>query len=143
MVSTQPREYDVDDNRERIDLAVVWQYLSQEAYWGRWRPREVVEEQVRTAWRVVGAYEQTSGAMVGFARAFSDGFAAAYLADVFILPGHRGHGLGVRVVRKMVEEGPGARFLWMLHTRDAAGLYAKFGFAVREDGRAMERPPRL
>ena len=44
-----------------------------------------------------------------------------------VLPAHRGRGLGVRLVREMIDEGPGARFLWMLHTRDARGLYEKFG----------------
>jgi GNAT superfamily N-acetyltransferase len=120
----------------------VWGYLSTEAYWGRWRTRDVVERQVRSAWRVVGAYESDSGAMVGFARAFSDGYAAAYLADVFVLSEHRGQGLGVRLVRAMIDEGPGAKFLWMLHTRDAHSMYAKFGFA-EPSSRYLERPPRL
>ena len=79
MVTAGTPLYEMDDARDRVDLDVVWGYLSTEAYWGRWRPREIVEQQVRTAWRVVGAYEQDSGAMVGFARAFSDGFAFAYL----------------------------------------------------------------
>jgi GNAT superfamily N-acetyltransferase len=135
--------YEFDDNPERIDLDVVWGYLSTEAYWGRWRNRDIVEKQIRSAWRVVGAYQGSTGAQVGFARAFSDGFAAAYLADVFVLPAHRGHGLGVGLVRTMIEEGPGARFLWMLHTRDAHSMYQKFGFAPREDDRYVERAPQL
>ena len=143
MVSAGTPLYEMDDARDRVDLEVVWGYLSTEAYWGRWRSREIVEQQVRTAWRVVGAYEHGSGAMVGFARAFSDGFAFAYLADVFVLPAHRGRGLGVRLVREMIDEGPGARFLWMLHTRDARGLYEKFGFATRQDTRYLERPSQL
>lgn len=135
--------YEYDDNPERIELDVVWGYLSSEAYWGRWRNRDIVEKQIRSAWRVVGAYERGTGAQVGFARAFSDGFAAAYLADVFVLPAHRGHGLGVGLVRTMIEEGPGARFLWMLHTRDAHRMYQKFGFAPREDDRYIERAAQL
>jgi GNAT superfamily N-acetyltransferase len=135
--------YEFDDNAMRIDVDLVWDFLSKEAYWGLWRTRDIVEQQIRSAWRVVGAYERAGGAQVGFARAFSDGFAAAYLADVFVLPQHRGHGLGVGLVRTMIEEGPGARFLWMLHTRDARDLYAKFGFAPREDGRYHERAARF
>ncbi len=135
--------YEFDDNVLRIDLDVVWEFLSTHAYWGRWRTRDVVEKQIRSAWRVVGAYERSSGAQVGFARPFSDGYAAAYLADVFVLPAHRGHGLGVGIVRKMIDEGPGAKFLWMLHTRDAHAMYAKFGFGPRADGRYVERPSRL
>jgi GNAT superfamily N-acetyltransferase len=136
------RLYEVDDNRDRLDLDMLWGFLSTEAYWGRWRTRDIVERQIQSAWRVVGAYEQGSGAMVGFARAVSDGCAAAYLADVFVVQPHRGQGLGVRLVRTMIEEGPGSRFLWMLHTRDAKGLYAKFGFGS-PDSRYLERPAQL
>jgi GNAT superfamily N-acetyltransferase len=135
--------YEIDSDPGRVDLDVIWGFLSTDAYWGQWRAREIVEQQVRGAWRVVGAYERSSGKMVAFCRAVSDGCSVAYLADVFVLPEHRGHQLGVRTVRHMVEEGPGAKFLWMLHTRDAGGLYAKFGFAPRTDERYMERPSTL
>ncbi len=130
--------YEVDDDRSRVDLDAVWGFLSTEAYWGRWRTRDIVEQQVKTAWRVIGVYEQPGGAMVGFARAVSDGLAVAYLADVFVLPQHRGQGLSTRLLRAMIDEGPGARFRWMLHTTDAHELYAKFGFAP-PDFRYMER----
>ena len=75
--------------------------------------------------------------MVGFARAFSDG-GSAYLADVYVLPAHRGRGLGKAIVAMMVEDGPGAGCRWMLHTSDAYGLYRQFGFD-RAGQRYMER----
>jgi GNAT superfamily N-acetyltransferase len=74
----------------------------------------------------------------GFARAVSDGIQLAYLADVFVLAEHRGHGLGRRL-EEMVERGPGAAFRWLLHTADAHGLYAQFGFAA-PDATLLERP---
>jgi GNAT superfamily N-acetyltransferase len=77
--------------------------------------------------------------MVGFARAVSDGLILAYLADVYVLPDHRGHKLGEALVAEMVDNGPGKNFRWMLHTSDAHGLYAKFGFAA-PDQTFMERP---
>ena len=79
--------------RHRVDRDVVWEYLSTEAYWGRSRVRADVEAQLRSAWRVVGAYRRDTGAMVGFARAVGDGVSFAYLADVFVLPTARGAGL--------------------------------------------------
>lgn len=130
--------YELDDDQARIDRDVVWRSLSRDAYWGRWRGRADVERQLDGAWRVVGAYA-ASGSMVGFARALSDGVALAYLADVFVLPEHRGHGLGVGLVEAMIEDGPGAGFRWMLHTNDAHGLYARFGFAA-PDRTYLERP---
>jgi len=127
----------VDDARERIDADAAWAYLSTDAYWGRWRRRADFDAQLASAWRVVGAYA-SDGAMVGFARAVSDGVGLAYLADVYVRPEHRGHGLGVELVRVMVEEGPGRRFRWLLHTDDAHGLYGKFGFAP-PDATLLER----
>lgn len=134
-------DYELDDDPDRVDVDAVWAFLSQEAYWGRWRSRLDVERQINGAWRVVGCYHRGDG-LVGFARAVSDGVALAYLADVFIAPGHRGHGLGARLVAAMVDEGPGADFRWLLHTADAHDLYRRFGF-VEPDYTVMERPARL
>jgi GNAT superfamily N-acetyltransferase len=53
----------------------------------------------------------------------------AYLADVFILPAHRGQGLSKALVATILEhpELQGLR-RWMLVTADAQGLYQQFGF---------------
>jgi RimJ/RimL family protein N-acetyltransferase/GNAT superfamily N-acetyltransferase len=131
--------YEIDDDRARIDPQAAVAFLTTQAYWARWRGAEDIIRQIAGAWRVVGAYDRAS-AMVGFARAFGDG-GSAYLADVYVLPGHRGAGLGQALVRMMIEDGPGAGWRWMLHTSDAHGLYRQFGFA-RPGGRYLERPPR-
>jgi GNAT superfamily N-acetyltransferase len=138
---TGPIGYRIDDDPERIDLDVVWEFLSTRAYWARWRTRLDVAAQVAGAWRVVGAYDAGSGAQVGFARAISDGVSLGYLADVFVLDEHRGHGLGHALVAALTDEGPGASFRWLLHTADAHGLYAAHGFAA-PDATLLERPAR-
>src|SRR5881227_2952402 len=51
-----PNAYELDDSVARVDMEVVWGYLSTEAYWSRWRTREIVEQQIKTAWRVIGVY---------------------------------------------------------------------------------------
>ena len=128
--------YELDDDRDRIDRQAVHRYLSEESYWARGRPREVQDELINTAARVVGLYRD--GAQVGFTRTLSDGYAQSYLADVYVLEEHRGRGLGVELVRFSVDEGPFARTKWFLHTEDAHDLYRKFGFA--EPGpKALER----
>jgi GNAT superfamily N-acetyltransferase len=134
--------YELDDDRERLDLDVVWEHLSADAYWNRWRRREDVELQFRSAWRVIGLYVDGSNELVGFARAVSDGVSDAYLADVYVAPSHRGRGQGGRMVEAMVEEGLGARFRWFLSTRDAHELYSRYGFGT-PDERVMERPGRF
>ncbi len=132
-----PGGFELDDDPGRIDVDSVHRYLSEESYWAAGRPRETVERLVREAARVVGLY--LDGEQVGFARVVSDGVAVAYLADVYVLPEHRGRGLGKELVRELVERPPYADVRWLLHTRDAQTLYAQFGFGAPGE-RLMERP---
>jgi GNAT superfamily N-acetyltransferase len=132
-----PGGVEIDDDPGRIDVAAVHRYLAGESYWASGRSFETVERLVREASRVVGLYHD--GALVGFARAVSDGVAVAYLADVYVLPGYRGQGLGEELVREIVERGELANVRWLLHTRDAHALYAKVGFGGSGE-RLMERP---
>ena len=132
-------QYELDDDPGRVDRDTLWQFLSTEAYWGRWRTRSVVEQQLDSAWRIVGVYRSDTGAMIGFARAISDGAEFAYLSDVYIDQEFRGQGLGVELVATMIDRGPGASFRWTLHTSDAHGLYERFGF-TQPDPRCLERP---
>jgi ribosomal protein S18 acetylase RimI-like enzyme len=127
---------ELDDDARRIDVDAVHDYLANQSYWAEGRPREVVEGLVRDAQRVVGVYDGER--QVGFARAFTDGVSLVYLADVYVLPEYRGRGLGVELVREMVENGPYADLRWVLHTRDAQTLYEKFRFG-KPSKRLMER----
>jgi GNAT superfamily N-acetyltransferase len=131
--------YELDDDPARIDREAVHAYLSR-SYWAEGRPRDVQDALIENAARVVGLYHD--GRQVGFSRAISDGRIQSYLADVYVLEEHRGHGLGVELVRFSVDEGPLAGTKWYLHTRDAHDLYRKFGF-VEPSERVLERgsPP--
>jgi RimJ/RimL family protein N-acetyltransferase len=134
-------EYEIDDDPARIDAGAAVAFLTTQAYWGQWRDEADIRRQLAAAWRLVGAYDR-SGAMVGLARAFSDG-GNAYLTDVYVLPAHRGAGLGKAIVRAMIDDGSGAAQRWMLHTSDAHSLYRQFGFVPPQGtpARYMERPP--
>jgi hypothetical protein len=65
-------DYELDDDPARIDPVAAAAFLTTEAYWGRWRTEHDIGRQIATAWRVIGAYDP-AGAMVGLARAISDG----------------------------------------------------------------------
>ena len=128
--------YELDDDRARIDCEAVHRYLSKESYWARGRSREVQDELIDNAERLVGLYHD--GRQIGFTRTLSDRHTQSYLADVYVLEEHRGCGLGVELVRFSVDEGPFSATKWFLHTDDAHDLYRKFGFA--EPGpKALER----
>jgi len=136
-----PGGFELDDDPARIDLDAVHAYIGGESYWGRGRSRELTARAIRGSIRVVGLYRGVE--QVGFARAVSDGAIVAYLADVYVLQGYRGRGLGLELVREIVDGqagGLGSKVRWMLHTADAQALYSRLGF--REDAPAyplMER----
>lgn len=134
-----PGGYELDDDRARIDRAAVHAFISGESYWAPGRPRELMDALIERAQRVCGLYHGSD--QVGFTRTVAAPDAGlVYLADVYVLTAHRGRGLGVELVRFTVEEGPDAERRWILHTKDARGLYAKFGFGPGE--RLLERPKR-
>jgi ribosomal protein S18 acetylase RimI-like enzyme len=129
--------YELDDDPARIDLHAVHAYVSGESYWAKGRPLERQAAMNRAAARLVGLYHK--GEQVGFTRtAVVGGMQIAYLFDVYVLEEHRGRGLGEKLVRETVDDGPYADHRWLLDTTDAHGLYAKFGFQAPSD-RLMER----
>ncbi len=131
--------FELDDDRARVDVAAAHRFLSERAYWARGRELATQQLLVREAARVVGLYR--GGEMVGFCRAARCSPGLFYLADVYVLEGYRGRGLGVELVREMLEHGPHADAKWLLHTEDAHELYRRFGFAEPGD-ELLERPPR-
>ena len=131
--------YELDDDRERIDLDAVHAYISDESYWAKGRARDVQAEMNAKAARLVGLYRHQQ--QVGFTRtAVVPGMRVAYLCDVYVLTEHRGRGLGEELVRETVERGPFAGYRWLLDTTDAHALYKRFGFGP-PSGRLMERRP--
>ena len=131
---------ELDDDPARIDLDEVHRYLSEESYWAAGRPREEQAAMNAQAARLVGLYR--NGRQIGFSRtALVAGMRVAYLYDVYVLAEHRGRGLGVELVREMVEGSPWTDRKWLLHTRDAHDLYRRFGFGPPSE-RLMERARR-
>jgi GNAT superfamily N-acetyltransferase len=125
------------DETARVDLEVVHRFLST-SYWAPGIPREVVERSLRGS-MCFSAFH--GAAQVGFARVVTDRATFAYLADVFVLPEYRGRGLSKELMAFICAH-PDLQGLrrWMLATRDAHGLYAKYGFTPpAKPERYMER----
>lgn len=130
-------DYLITDRREEMDIQVVHGFLT-ESYWAKGIARATVEKSMRHS-LCLGVFHQ--GRQVGFGRAVTDCSTFAYLADVFILPDHRGLGLGKWLVSCFLqhEELQGLR-RWLLATADAHGLYRQNGFApLRAPERFMEK----
>jgi predicted GNAT family acetyltransferase len=141
--------FELDDDPQRVDVDAVHAFISGESYWAAGRSRELVARAILGSTRVLGLYR--AGEQVGFAREVSDGATVAYLADVYVLRPYRGRGLGLELVREIVDGGVGggqSHVRWLLHTADAQALYAKLGFsdarpvhALMERGRgSLPRP---
>ena len=128
--------YELDDDRDRIDRDAVHAYLGGVSYWAKGRTRARQDALIDASGHVAGLY--LGNEQIGFARVVDcDAAGFVYLADVYVLEGHRGRGLGLELVRFVVEDGPFASRRWALHTRDMHGLYAKLGFGPSE--RYLER----
>ncbi|MGA7834335.1 MAG: GNAT family N-acetyltransferase [Acidimicrobiales bacterium] len=129
--------YFVSDDKSRLDVARIHQRLSQECYWSLGRTRERVEVSLEHS-IVVGCFG-ADGTQVGLARWVTDDATFAWLCDVFIVEDHRGLGIGEFMVRAAMEHpavtGLGIR---LLATRDAHGLYQRFGFKETDPHRFME-----
>lgn len=111
---------------EDIDLALVHGFLSGESYWATGIPRDTLERALRNS---VCCSGHLDGEQVAFARAATDQATFAYLADVFVLPGHRGKGYGRAIVEALMAD-PRLQGLrrWHLVTRDMQPIYAQLGF---------------
>jgi GNAT superfamily N-acetyltransferase len=122
----------------RLDLGLIHGVL-RETYWSPAVPKSIVQRAIAGS-LAFGIYAAT-GPQVGFARVVTDRATFAYLADVFIVPTERGHGLGKWLVSVILEH-PDLQNLrrWLLGTRDAHALYAQFGFTpLGAPERLMER----
>jgi GNAT superfamily N-acetyltransferase len=121
-------EFTISTDRARLDLPFIHRYLSEESYWVPGMPFEKLVAAVENSLNF-GLYHLDR--QIGYARVVTDFSRVAYLADVFILTEYRGRGLSKWLVGQIMAY-PDLQGLrrWMLHTRDAHGLYAQFGWGA-------------
>lgn len=140
--TTRP-PYLISTDPTLLDLDTIHGYLYH-SYWSPGVPRHVVEKAIAHSLNF-GLYHQagdTSTAntptQVGFGRVVTDYTSFAYLADVFVLPEHRGQQLGVWLIETIMAC-PALQSLrsFLLATRDAHALYHKVGFEAIDSTRYM------
>lgn len=125
----------------RLDLDAIHRILAG-TYWSPDIRREVVAEALRNSITAV-AIDDATGETVGLARVVTDRATFAWLCDVFVLEAWRGQGISRRLIEAL-ERHPDLQTLrrWCLATRDAHGLYEKFGYRPVPADRWMEKPMR-
>jgi GNAT superfamily N-acetyltransferase len=121
-----------------LDLDLIHQWLSTDAYWAKGRSRETVARSVENStWLAVftvgapGSGVPDGGQQVGFARTITDWATFAWIADVYIDRAHRGRGLGRWLVGELRDRLLRAGIpRLILATVDAHGVYAGLGFTA-------------
>jgi GNAT superfamily N-acetyltransferase len=139
-----PRKNDfiISTDKSELDIPMIHDYLSKESYWAKNIPFDIVQKSIDGSF-CFGLYQlhkQSSSGIIqiGFARVITDFATFGYLADVFIIENHRGHGLAKWMMETIMNHPDLQGFRrWMLATRDAHYLYAKFGFTP------LEKPERF
>ena len=132
-------DYSISTDRSRLDVELIHDFISNQSYWGQGRTLEVVQRALDNSLNF-GLYNDTQ--QVGFARVVSDYATFAWIADVFVLPEHRGLGLSKWLMELMLSHPRLQGFRrWVLATKDAHSLYERFGFIpLHRPERWMERP---
>jgi GNAT superfamily N-acetyltransferase len=132
-------DYLISTDRSRLDVELIHRFLSQTTYWAIGRARDVVQRSIDNS-LPFGIYKGND--LVGFARVVTDYATFAWIADVFVLPGHRGQGLSKWMMEVILSHPELQGFRrWVLATKDAHSLYARFGFIpLHRPERWMERP---
>ncbi len=135
--------YFISTDKSRLDVNLVVDYLKNRSYWAKERTEAAIRRSIENSF-CFGIYDET-GKQVGFARAVTDFAVFAWLMDVFILEDYQRQGLGQRLMQEIISH-PELKTVirWGLGTKDAHGLYEKFGFnALSKPEMMMEKIVKL
>ena len=132
--------YTLSTAKDRLDIQMIHEFLSQRSYWAKGRSLESVEKSIQHS-LCFGLYA-ADGKQVGFARLVTDTVTFAWLCDVFILEAWRGLGLGKWLVECIASQPELASLrLFILATKNAHELYRQYGGfqGLSDPGRWMQR----
>jgi GNAT superfamily N-acetyltransferase len=132
----------ISTDKSKIDINLVYNYLNQESYWAKNVSMDIVARAIENSF-CFGVYKKENDAtikQIGFARVITDKATFGYLADVFILEAYRGRGLSKWLMEEIMGHAELQGFRgWMLGTKDAHGLYEKFGFKKLQNSERIMR----
>ena len=117
--------FTISAEREKLDIDVIHTFLTN-SYWAEGISKDVIRKSIEGS-LCFGIYDDDK--QIGFARMITDKATFAYLADVFVIEEYQGRGLSKWLIENIMSH-PDLQGLrrMMLATRDAHGLYSKFGF---------------
>ncbi|MGI8786201.1 MAG: GNAT family N-acetyltransferase [Pyrinomonadaceae bacterium] len=135
----QNGEFIISTDRKRLQIDRIQKFLTEESYWAKERTHKQTMTAIKNS-LPFGVYKGEN--QIGFARVVTDYATFAYLGDVFILENFRGRGLSLWLMETILSHPDLQGFRrWILATKDAHALYAKFGFhELKFPTRWMEKP---
>lgn len=127
IVNEKRGDFTISTDRAKLNLTVIHNFLSNEAYWSKNIPYDRVKTSADNSLNF-GLYHKEE--QIGYARVISDFSTIAYLGDVFVLNEFRGQGLSKWLMEKVISH-PNLQGLrrWILLTGDAHELYKKYGWS--------------
>lgn len=119
-------DYLITTDKSVLQPEAVHRWLSEESYWSKGIPYEVVKASFDHSYTIGALFE---GRQIAYARLVTDYATFAYLADVYVEAPHRGKGLSKELLQLLMGQDwvKGLRRI-MLATLDAQPLYEQFGF---------------
>ncbi|MAJ69153.1 GNAT family N-acetyltransferase [Alteromonas alba] len=121
----------ITNHLHEMDFQTIHEFI-RNSYWARNIPVSTLQKALQNSlcFAALDAQQNT----IGFARMVTDKATFGYLSDVFVLPEWRGRGVSREILEAVVAH-PDLQGLrrFMLATKDAHGLYTKYGFSPVED----------
>jgi len=135
--TTNDSSFQVSTDRTRLDVPMIYRFLSEHSTWAIGISPAVVERSIDNS-LCFGGY--IDGRQVAFARVVTDYATTAALEDLFVIPEFRGHGYAKQLIRMVIEH-PSLQGLrrFTVNTADAHSLFERFGFKPSRPETCMER----
>lgn len=116
--------YTISNDKKLISAEKVHSFLSK-SYWAQNRPLETVNRSIKNSICYGVFYKKE---LAGFARIVTDLAVMYWLCDVWVEEEHRKKGIGKKLMEIIANNESLKKLTGILRTKDAQGLYEKYGF---------------
>lgn len=117
----------ISTDKVLLDVDLIHRYVSTISYWGSGRTIEEVLGTIENSF-CFGMYNEANE-QIGFARLVTDYVTFGYLMDVIVFDEYQGKGYGKELIEFILGHDRVKKLNTIaLKTKDAHGLYEKFGF---------------
>jgi len=128
-------EIQISTDKNKLDVDFIHQYLSNKSYWAKGRGKNIVIKSIENS-LCFGVYSTKK--QIGFARVVTDYAVFVWIMDVFIIDECKGNGYGKKLMNAIMSNKQlKIPQRWGLATKDAHGLYEKFGFELLKNPQYM------